>query len=164
MLKKCFLGIHKYAYCKKWFWTISMKCLPMGKGSSYAMLYHSPSIYEKHADKNMWKYQYEDRYSSLKLQMCIKTIKKYTFHMPHNCWQMNYVDKICIGDIEHYMYCKKYFWNISMKCLPHGFICHAMSLHPWSMPSISVVSKFIINNISEKQLQQHRWKKCSKLM
>ena len=29
----------------------------------------------------------------------IKTIKKCTVHMPHNCWQMNYVEKICIGAI-----------------------------------------------------------------
>ena len=63
---------------------------------------------------------------NLKLQMCIKTIKKCTFHIPHNCWQMNYVEKICIGDIEHYMYCKNYLWSISMKCLPHGvhLPCH----------------------------------------
>ena len=81
---------------------------PLGKGAH--LVYHitTPTIDEKHTQtEDMWKYQYEDRYNHLKLQICIKTIKKCTVHMPHNCWQMNDVEKICIGAIEHYMYCKK---------------------------------------------------------
>ena len=30
-------------------------------------------------------------------------------------------------------------------------IHHVMSLHPWCIPSISIVSKMTINNIAEKQ-------------
>ena len=142
MLKKCFGGHTSIHTSKNDFWTISME-------AHLQCHITSPTIYEKHAQiQNIWKYQYEDRYSPLKLQICIKTIKKCTFHMPQNCWQMNYVEKICIGDTEHYMYCKNICGASQWNAFLMRFICPTMSLHPWSMPSIAVVSKFIINNIS----------------
>ena len=129
-VEKTFGGIQEYMYCKKWFLDYINEILPMGEGSSSAMPYHfTHYVWETCTDKNMWKYQYEDRYSPLKLQMCIKTIRKCTFHMPCYSWQMNFVEKICIGGIEHNMYCKKYLWSISVKCLPLGvhLPCHVTS-------------------------------------
>ena len=83
------------------------------------------------------KYQYEERYSPLKLQMCIETIRKCTFHMAHNCWQIEYVEKFVLGGIENYMYCKKYFWSISMKFLPCG------AQLPWHVTSPTIYSKHL---------------------
>ena len=71
------------------------------------------------------------------------------------CW------KNVFGEIQKYMYCKKMILDHINEIPPLGgreLICHAMSLHPWSMPSMSVVSNFMINNISEKQVKQNRWK------
>ena len=46
----------------------------------------SPTFYCKHSQtKILKKYQYEERYKPLKLQMCIETIGKYIFHMDCNC-------------------------------------------------------------------------------
>ena len=120
-VEKMFWGDTEVYVLQKWFLNHINEIPPHGGREliSHAISLHPLSIRNIHR-KNMWKYQYEDRCSPLKLQMCIKTIKKCTFHMPHNCWQMNYVKKICIGGIEHYIYCKIYLWSISMKCFPCG--------------------------------------------
>ena len=130
MLKKCFLGDTQLYILQK---LIFDHINEMTSHGGRELICHAISLHPLSMRNmqtiNMWKYQYEDRYSPFKLQMCIKTIKKCTFHMPHNCWQMNYVEKICIGGIEHSLYCKKYLLNISMKCLPHGvhLPCHVTS-------------------------------------
>ena len=67
-VEKYFWGYRSIHTVKNDFWTTSMKFLPMGEGSSSAMPYHFNPPYEKHGQtKNMWKYQYEDRYYPLKL-------------------------------------------------------------------------------------------------
>ena len=38
--KNVFWGIHNIHTAKTDFWTMPMKCLPMGEGSSYAMPYY----------------------------------------------------------------------------------------------------------------------------
>ena len=40
------------------------------------------------------------------------------------------------GDIENYMYFKKYFGAFQLNSFPGGFICYAMSIHPLSIPCI----------------------------
>ena len=71
---------------------------PIREGSSFphAISLNPLSMRNIHRQKYVKK-QYEDRYSPLKLQMCIKTIKKCTFHMLCNCSQMNYVEKATLG-------------------------------------------------------------------
>ena len=64
---------------------------------------------------------------------------KCKFHMALNCLKTDYFEKKNLGGIEICMYFKKYFWTISIKILLlGGFICHAMSLQPLSIQSISI--------------------------
>ena len=68
--------------------------------------------------------------------------------------------KKCFWGIQKYMYCKKWFLNHINKIPYHRgreHMYHAMSLHPWCIPSMSIVSKLMINHISEKQQKEQRW-------
>ena len=72
-VKNIFGGYRSILPVKNDFWTVSMKFLPMGEKSSSAKPYHfTHFLRETCSDKNIWKYQYEDRYNPLKLQVCRK--------------------------------------------------------------------------------------------
>ena len=92
--------------------------------------------------------------------------RKCTSHMASHSYKMNDVETMFWGGYRSMCTAKMIFgpyqWDSSH--MGRELISHAMSLHPWSMPSISVVNTFMINNISEKQLKEHRWKECSKLI
>ena len=110
-VEKMFLGRYRSIHTAKMiFGPYQWNTFQWGKGHHLPCHITSHTICKKHMHtKKMWRYEYQDRYSPLELQMCIKTIKKCTFHMPHNCSQMNHIEKICMGDIEHYIYYKKLF-------------------------------------------------------
>ena len=56
------------------------------------------------------------------------------------------------GGIQKYMYYKKYVHH--MKKIPHQrgrkILHHTMPMYPWYVPSMSIVSVLMINDMSEK--------------
>ena len=106
-------------------------------------------IYSKHSQTKICKkYQYWERYRPLKFQICIETIGKCIYQMALNHLKIDYVEKKLFGGIVNYMYFKNNFGAFQLNSFPWGFICHAMSLHPWSIPNIWVLSMFMLPNES----------------
>ena len=75
------------------FWTTSIKYLPIGEETSSAMPYFiTHHLSEKYADRKDVKIRISRQIESSQVADVYKTIKKCTFHMLHNCSQMNHVE------------------------------------------------------------------------
>ena len=87
-VEKMFLGGYTSIHTAKTdFWTTSMKCLPMGEGELiwHAISLHPLSVRNMHRQKICENINMK---TDIALSICrcvIKTVKKCTFHMPHNC-------------------------------------------------------------------------------
>ena len=85
-------------------------------------------------------------------QMWIKTIKKHTFHMLHNCSEMHHMQKNLYGGYTALHILQKNICGaFARNAILMGFICNAMSLHPEYITNIASVNNYIINNICVKQ-------------
>ena len=163
--KNVFGEIQKYTYCKKWFLDNIKEMPPYGRRD---LICHAIALHPL-AVRNMCRQKYvkiwisRQIYPSQLADVYKNNQEVYISHASQLltnelCW------KICTQDIEHDIYYKNICWAFQWNAFLMGFICHAMSLHPGSMPRIAVVSNCMINNISQKQLKKDRWKECTKFM
>ena len=82
---------------------------------------------------------------------------KYTCDIASHAYNINDLEKMFLGGYRSISTAKNDFDHIN-EIPPHRgreLMSYAMSLHPLSMPSMSIVSKFMINNTSEKQQKEH---------
>ena len=143
MLKKCFGGIQKYTYCKKWFLDHINEIPPPGGREliCHAISLHPLPMRNMHRTKqakNMWKYQYEDRYSPSQVADAYKNNQEMYISHALQCWQMNYVENLYWGCgalhilqkifVEHFNEMPSSWGSSAMPCHFTHYLCQAFQL------------------------------------
>ena len=149
-VEKMFLGGYRSIHTVKMiFGLYQWNSSPWGKEAH--LLHHitSPTIYDKHAQIKICKNI--NMKTDITLSSC-RCVEKQSRNVHVTCitiadkWTM--LKKSVLGAYSITCIakniCGAFQWNVFLL----EFICHAISLHPWPMLGISVVCKFIINNIS----------------